>query len=247
MRSKLSLTVGLIIIFALAWHPAPAGAEPGTKKVSLELLDLKTGAQLYKGTREETREGGRVTIKYSYMKLDGTEIQQVTAVHEEKSLRLISYKLLDLRSGKREEMNVKGGVVKMLSQKNKDEEVETDQLQWGEKTAYTGSLVEIVRGNWEKLNEEQPVEMDLLVPSRLETVGFRLLKDSEAELAGKPVVLVRMEPNSWLIRQIVDPLFFYFVKDSPHELLQYTGRSSIRTDKGKTQDLRTVIHPMPGG
>ncbi len=56
-----------------------------------------------------------------------------------------------------------------------------------------------------------------------------------------------MDPDSWLIRQLVDPLFFYFDPEPPHRLLEYRGRVSIKSDDGDDQDLRITYHYLQEG
>ena len=60
-------------------------------------------------------------------------------------------------------------------------------------------------------------------------------------LQGQPVTILRMEPSSWIIRALVDPLDFIMAKATGHALLEFRGRSTIATDDGEDQDLRVVF------
>jgi hypothetical protein len=87
--------------------------------------------------------------------------------------------------------------------------------------------------------------LDLLVPSRLETVRFRVRWEGDTLLEGQPAAVMRMEPATWLIRQLVDPLHFFFATDAPHRLIEYRGRTALKRDDGKPQDARVVYYPVP--
>ena len=93
----------------------------------------------------------------------------------------------------------------------------------------------------------EALAFELIIPSRLETIGFRLKKDSEVTQGGEAAIVIRMEPDSWLIRQLVDPMFFYVAAKPPHRLIEYRGRISVKSDDGEDQDLRVVYRYPPGG
>jgi hypothetical protein len=78
----------------------------------------------------------------------------------------------------------------------------------------------------------------MIVAPRAETIGFRVVKESETLWQGKPVVILRMEPTSPIIRALVDPLHFKIEKDSPHRVLEYSGRTTLKIKSGnKWEDL----------
>lgn len=97
--------------------------------------------------------------------------------------------------------------------------------------------------HWNKLARGEAVPFRFLASSRLETVGFKLVKESDVDWRGKPAVRLRMEPSSMIIRQIVDPLFFIVEKDGAHLLLEYIGRITPKQREGtkwKDWDARTI-------
>lgn len=97
--------------------------------------------------------------------------------------------------------------------------------------------------HWKKLARGEAVPFRFLASSRLETVGFKLVKESEVDWRGKPAVRLRMEPSSMIIRQIVDPLFFIVEKDGEHRLFEYVGRITPKQREGtkwKDLDARTI-------
>ena len=79
--------------------------------------------------------------------------------------------------------------------------------------------------------------------SRLETVGFKLVKDAEENWRGQPALRLRMEASNLIIAQIVDPLFFIVEKDGAHRVLEYLGRITPKQREGakwKDLDARTI-------
>lgn len=96
---------------------------------------------------------------------------------------------------------------------------------------------------WNALARGVEVPFRFIVPSRLETVGFKFVKEAEVTWRGQPALRLRMEPSSIVIRQIVDPLFFIVQKDGAHRVLEYVGRTTPKHrdgEKWKDLDARTV-------
>jgi hypothetical protein len=97
--------------------------------------------------------------------------------------------------------------------------------------------------HWNELIRGQAVMFRFIAQSRIETVGFKFVKESDVTWRGKAAVRFRMEASSFIIAQIVDPLFFIVEKDGAHRVLEYVGRTTPKLRDGskwKDLDARTV-------
>lgn len=102
-----------------------------------------------------------------------------------------------------------------------------------------------IAAHWNELSRGEAVNFRFVAQSRLETVGFKLVRESELAVGGVPSVRIKMEPSSFIIAQLVDPLFFVVEKASPHRVLEYTGRTTPKAragNKWKDLDARTVFN-----
>jgi hypothetical protein len=98
--------------------------------------------------------------------------------------------------------------------------------------------------HWEELRRGESVNFRYLVVPRLETIAFKLRRDTSAELHGKKVVRVKMEAANALIAQFVDPLVFTVEAEPPHRIVQYWGRTTPKVRSGgswKDLDALTVF------
>ncbi len=241
MTARLAVLFLLLpLLFLGLAFPGLAGAASEAAEVGIDLFDLKTGTLVYRAKRVTRNVGGKIAINTIYSKPDGTEVQRSESVYETGSLKIASFRMTDNRFGSLEEIRVSDGKVKLLHRAKAGEETKTEELEWADGLATTATVVEMMARNLDTLKKGEPLSFDLIVPSRLETIGFRLKKDSEAELGGQPVIVIRMEPDSWLIRQLVDPMYFYVTGRPHHRLLEYRGRVSVKTDEGEPQDLKMV-------
>jgi hypothetical protein len=77
-----------------------------------------------------------------------------------------------------------------------------------------------IAAHWDALMKGAAVNFRMIALSRAETVGFQLVKGSETTRDGTPLVTIKMEPTSWIIARLVDPLFFISEKTGAHHILQ---------------------------
>jgi hypothetical protein len=95
-----------------------------------------------------------------------------------------------------------------------------------------------IASHWNDLVNGATVKCRLVAVSRAETVGFKFIKESETTWHGKPVLIVELQPSSFIIARLVAPLHFVVEKDSQHRVLQYAGRTTPSVLKnGKWEDL----------
>ncbi len=88
--------------------------------------------------------------------------------------------------------------------------------------------------HWDELDRGAAVKFRYIVVPRLETIGFKLSRESTGEFKGKKVVRIKMEPTSWIIAQALDPLLFTVEADAPHRIFQYRGRTTPKIRSGQT-------------
>jgi hypothetical protein len=101
-----------------------------------------------------------------------------------------------------------------------------------------------ILAHWDQLMSGATVKLRMVAPSRAETVGFKLVKESETTQDGKPVVIIRMEPGSVIIAQFINPLHFTIERDGSHHILRYSGRTTPsiqRNGKWEYLDALTVF------
>jgi len=95
--------------------------------------------------------------------------------------------------------------------------------------------------HWDELMKGTTLKFRFIVLSRLETIGFKLVKESETTWHDKPVVWLKMEPTSPLIARLVQPVRFTVERGGEHQILQYIGRTTPMIKRaGKWEDLDAI-------
>jgi len=103
----------------------------------------------------------------------------------------------------------------------------------------------LIYRHFNELKAGKTLRFPFAVPSRLETITFRLRMIGRRRIMGQPAVVVRMEPDSTLLRWLVDPIDVAYQADSG-ALLRYEGVSNL-PDPDHDGNYRVRIDfPPPG-
>jgi hypothetical protein len=104
---------------------------------------------------------------------------------------------------------------------------------WSNDMLISDMLADFILARWNALMAGNSVRCRYLVVERTETIGFKLLLETQTAVRdGIPVVIIKMEPSSPIISALVDPLHIVVEKNPPHRILQYTGRTTPKLLQG---------------
>lgn len=103
----------------------------------------------------------------------------------------------------------------------------------GEEALISDMLPGFLLAHWDELERGDVLRFRYIVVPRLETIAFKLRCESTTEFHGKKVLRIRMEPASWIIAQVLDPLVFTVELNRPHRILQYWGRTTPKIRNGQ--------------
>lgn len=102
---------------------------------------------------------------------------------------------------------------------------------------------EFIRDNWTPLVSGQSVPLRFAVPSRLQTLGFKVNRQGSGELAGEPAETFRLRLGG-LLGWIAPHIDVAYGRDS-RRLLMFEGLSNLRTDDGRSQLVARIEFPTP--
>jgi len=239
----------------LLFNLSPLTAGPAVKTVDYEWPTLLIGKiypmkgdskqMLFKSERKAVRQGSKIEASCDYTYPDGAVAVRDRIVYE--GSRLISYEEEQLQIGEKGKAVIRRDASEPGKGKIEFEYVTgfpgqpkkstaTENLQ--PDTLIDDMIPAFIETHWDTLDQGQPARFRYIVLSRKETVGFKLTKESESTRQGKPVMRIKMEPTSFIIAQLVDPLIFVVEKGGRHRILEYIGRTTPMVKSGsKWKDL----------
>lgn len=213
--------------------PALDYSEPKLLVGNIFALAPEPKKLLFRSERRGTRTGSTAQVTCDYTYPDGAVAARDRIVYE--AGRLYSFSEEELQTGE------KGSAVIRADPKNAGKSriyFEYTTGQGSEAKRASGSeglendtLVDdmipaFIVSHWAALDQGAAAKFRYIVLSRRETVGFKLVKEMEITWRGQRAVRIKMEPTSFLIAQLVDPLLFTVEKNGAHRILEYTGRTT---------------------
>jgi hypothetical protein len=241
----------LLLAAGFSFDNSVRAADPGINYLEPKVLtgtiysDASLKHVLFTFRRAATNSGSVIRVLREFNLPDGTLAARERVVYEGGQLK--SFSLEELQSG------AKGSaVVQSISGEKKLNFNYTEGT-----TRKTGSekfLPEIltsdmvgpyIASHWDALVNGATVKCRLVSVSRAETVGFKFFRESETMWHGKPVLILELEPSSFIIARLVAPLHFVVEKESPHRVLLYTGRTTpsiLKNGNWEDLDATTVFN-----
>lgn len=206
----------------------------------------KEGAPLqFKTVRKAKVEGDSVNVTIEFVDANGQAASREEVVY--KNGKLTGYAIHRLNAGETGLVAFDGDQIKFAYTKNGKTKTDTEK-EGKLPTLINDMIVPFAISHWDSLSKGEEVEFRLIVSDRLETVGFKLMKERDADVQGKPAMVVKMKPTSFIIASIVKPLFFSFDLAAPHSMLEYRGRVVAKVvEKGSPKDFDgvTIVHDLP--
>jgi hypothetical protein len=191
--------------------------------------------------RVATNDGSTIHVLREFSLPNGTLAARERVVYEGNHLKSFAYE--DLQRGSAGDLTVKsaGGDSKMNFTYTEGKTKKTGSEKFLDEMLVSDMVGPYIVAHWDSLTKGATVKCRLIAMSRAETVGFKFFKEADTTWHGKPVMMVTLEPTSIIIAQMVEPMHFVIEKESPHLIIQYTGRTTPSVLKnGKWEDLDPV-------
>ena len=248
-RIQILWEIGIALLTAAskglsAGEPAIDYAQP--EQLTGRVLERGSNKLLFHFKRTATRVGPTARVLREFTNPDGSLAARERVTYE--SGRLIAFQLDELQTGGQGTTTVapdarhpgrKTLVFEYSAGPNSRKKTSGEALQ--NDTLIGDMIPYFILLHWDQLMRGDDVKFRFIAQSRLETVGFKLLKDGETTVRGAPAVRLKMQASSLLIAQIVDPLFFLVEKNGAHRVFQYDGRTTPKARQGDSwKDLDAV-------
>jgi hypothetical protein len=191
--------------------------------------------------RTATRSGSIVRVLRDFNLPDGTLAARERIVYE--GSRLKSFSLDDFQIGSTGSAVVQPGAgeAKMNFQFSMGTTRRNGNEKFMDQILVNDMVGPYIAAHWDALARGTVLKCRVVSIPRAETVGFKFFKEFETTWRGKPVMIVKAQPTSILIAQLVAPLHFVVDKAGRHNVLEYSGRTTPKFRKnGKWEDLDAV-------
>ncbi len=204
--------------------------------------DPRTNLPLYREQHLVRREGGTpVGRLVLYRCLDGTAFAR-KQVDYRRSSQAPEFALEDARQGYSEGLRRAGGAVNLfVRERVADPELKAALADSAVALVADAGFDEFVRDQWLRLQAGKSVPLSFAVPSRLESLGFKVYRVGSLQLGGEPAELFRLRLGG-LLGWIAPHIDVAYGRDS-RRLLRFEGLSNLREDDGEAQLVARIEFP----
>lgn len=206
--------------------------------------DLQSGAFYYTEEHEEWQSGSLITETKIRFKDDHDKIIVSKHIDYSKNSFKPDFLQEDNRDGYMEGATSSGEWTTLKFRKNSHRETETKTIKIPEPAVIDGGFTHFIKAHWNELISGQRITFYFAVPSQLDYYTFRVFKTDEQTKAGKKVIILKMEPDQFILRKLLPPIRLHYNSESKR-LMQFEGISTINDSKGKSYRVR-IVYPVTG-
>lgn len=239
-RAPRPLPSGLAL--AMLWLAASGVAQAALTFEEALARDPRTNEPLYREQhlvrRDEGTAVGRLVL---YRCLDGTAFAR-KQVDYRRSEQAPEFALEDARLGYSEGLRrADGGVSLFVRERLQDPELKAPLAEPGAALVADAGFDEFVRSQWPLLLAGESVPLSFAVPSRLESLGFKVYRVGSTQLGAEPAEVFRLRLGG-LLGWIAPHIDVAYGRDS-RRLLRFEGLSNLREDDGEDQLVARIEFP----
>lgn len=154
------------------------------------------------------------------------------------------FTLEDKRTGLMEGATLKGNDILLFYKKNKSSPLKSASISIPKPYVVDGGFNYFIKSKWSELIKGETEYVNIAVPSQLSYYKFRIYKLSGDAQLDKKEVVFKIEPDNFIVRNLVDPILTTYNK-ATKRMISYKGISNICSDKGKYLQV-TLTYPKMG-
>ncbi|MBN2281231.1 MAG: hypothetical protein JXQ65_11680 [Candidatus Marinimicrobia bacterium] len=165
----------------------------------------------------------------------GNAIIDERTEYNESTCEIVNLMIQDFNTGKIEMIVDKGDSYLVKYKKNHSSNFKETEIEKNGLIIHPTVLAMYMQQNMDAILHGEGVGVTLLLPSRLTTIDFIITHKGYKQIEGLSCHEVVLEPRSVLIRQFVNPIYFYVKKDNPSVLVKYEGVLAPTDLQGNSQ------------
>ena len=227
-----------IFISSLGFNTIPDNSYSGYA------IDVKSNRILYKENHEEFFEKGKHISTTTIFKNSSDVIIASRTIDFLKGYTTPSFRLSDNRDGSIEGAELRNDSVVLYSKKNARSKLAYKTLKVPSPFVIDGGFNYFIKNNWDLLSKGNVISFNFVVPALLDYYKFRISKTGETVISLKKAMVIKLEPDNFILRSIVNPIIItYDLKTK--RIITYEGISNISDEKGNNY-IAKLIYPQTG-
>lgn len=236
------LLAGLAVPMALAGSTGRAAptADDGVRHFEGQAFSTADGHLLYRESHWLYREQGAPAQLVLYRCPDGRPFAR-KQIRDTGRAQAPNFELDDGRSGYREGVRGRGDTRQVFVRAGGNAKTRSAPLADSPELVVDGGFDAYVREHWESLGRDDGT-IRFVIPSRLKALSFKVTRQPDSTVDGRPVRMFRLSLDSWIGFAL--PHIDVAYDTRTRQLLRFRGLSNIRGEHG--DNVRAEIRFDPG-
>jgi hypothetical protein len=175
---------------------------------------------------------GVMTKSMTYDDLNGHTIIRTKVTYDPNTLAFYDFSQEDFRTGQLEVISHKGNSFDIKYKKDKKSSVDQKVLTESSFILSGALMFNYLYKNLDRLNKGEELTFDFPAASMQRFVSFSAIKVEDKIINGVAHTAIKLYISTWVLRMLVDPMYFYFEKTGAKRVKQYEGRLTPSDEKG---------------
>jgi len=191
---------------------------------------------------EFSEDSRSATKKHKFYDKLGNTIITENVRFESNTFQPIEVKISDLQTGRLEEIyQIKQGY-KLRYRAHFDNPIQEKIIPKNRITLH-GSYVPIyISSKMDRIVKGEVLTFQLLIVDKLSIYEFQVCQNGIKIIDGKDYLEIILEPTSWLVKQFVPSISFYYSPDNYQKIVRYRGTIGPRDANGNIQTGEMIFH-----
>lgn len=219
------MTLATIFLFLwLGLHGGRAYCDPvEIRKITIMDIDGGARKRVWGSADEQTKTGpgNKETRETIYKDAAGQIVQRDVTTFDPATLEVTSYLFENFISSELVAVEAAGEKVRIRTRDPGGKLEKSVETQWKNGAAFGKLLDRWIEKNRETLAKGEYVPVELYIPSKADSYGFRLRFDKDASKGSEDIYV--MEARNWFIRFFIPRVEFRFEKTTPRRLRAIVG------------------------
>lgn len=200
------------------------------------------GKKAYNQTEEYVLKDGTIYKTIHYDLPSGKTVVKTTISYDPNSLEMKDFQQEDLRTGMKEKVTKTGNAYKIQYKKNQQASQEEKTLT-ADGFILSGALfTSYLKKNLDKLLKGETLTFTFPAPSMQRFIDFSAEKVEDKTIDGVTYTCIKLYISTWVLRMLVDPMYFHFEKSGQRRMKIYMGRLTPFNDNGDPQTGKVIFN-----
>ncbi|MDO9547384.1 MAG: hypothetical protein Q7J65_00250 [Candidatus Marinimicrobia bacterium] len=197
-------------------------------------------------SRGEFNENDQTAIKNTLVfNGQGNTIITENVTFESKTFQPVEIKISDLQTGRFEEISQTEQGNKLRYRARSNAPIQEKIIPRNGITLHGSYVPMNISNKMDRIVNGEVLAFQLLIVDRLSSYEFQVRQNGIKTVDGKDYLEIILEPTSWIVKQFVPSISFYYLPDNYQKIVRYRGAIGPRDAAGNVQTGEIIFHYPP--